>query len=275
MNERSARIALIGQPNAGKTSFLATLYGVRHGTLPTGITWTVLANAESRAYLRNAWDRIRNGEPMFATNPAVAHPHIQLTLQRSGASRGNDRRFTLDVLDMAGEFTRERTTRAGPIWQDVAQRIAGAEVLLLILDAMNALHTHGRADQQIQNLINNLLDLLEDAASAAKKPYDETVRRKLLGVCFSKCDTLNTTPLNGRLGPGGAINQLVDAILPDRQRVALDEAFRSVEYFGLSILRDWRWSRDGSCVRVGQAAVEPVGIFEPFEWIATQRKLQV
>lgn len=275
MNARIVRLALVGLPGAGKTSYLAALHGAGWGQVRLGTAdWVANAHPDSLSYLRAAWDEISNGRPVPHTSIESEHPRLRLTITRRAGRAGSATHvFNLHVLDSAGDFMREIKARTGARWEDVAGRILDADVLLLVLDAMNVFHTQLRGDAQSQQQILSFMEMAI-AAVGTTGSREELLKEKLLAVCLSKCDAVTSPRIDGINDDADARLLAANLLAPEQQR-RLANRFAAVRYFGISVLGEhWRWSRTGACVKVGDKALNPVGLFHPFEWIADHAKLR-
>lgn len=256
-------LAVVGLPQAGKTSFLSALYGTPYGRLKGSVTWTVDADQVSRNYLREAWSKLENAEEVPATLPQSEHPAISLVLRREERGRGTHT-LAMNCIDTAGEFVRAGT-REGPKWDKVAERIRSAHVLQLAVDAMNVIHSK-KGDRQAQANFGSLKDMLFDACQTPG-PTRVPLAQKALAVCFCKCDAQDVVRIDGYQDDRDA-RELAGHLIHGPVQQELEKRFRHVGYFAISVLQDrWRWNRAGQCVRVGPDAIEPVGLFEPYEWV--------
>lgn len=265
------QLAVVGLPGSGKTSFLSALHGIMSGRTTAGALWTVEADPATRAYLGKAWTRLRDGLTVQPTHTHSVHPELSLVLRREW--RGElTHTVSLKCIDTAGEFARSKEQRSGQNWLPVAKRIRAAHVLILVIDAMNILHSQ-LGDRRSEAQLHGLIDMLFDAC---QMPGDNLIRlnRKLLAVCFCKCDAVCRVDIDGFDDDRDALI-LADLLLPPQMRANLKNRVAAIGYFGVSVLRRdrWRWAREpkemqGACVRVGHHAMEPVGLFEPFEWVS-------
>lgn len=266
------KLTLVGLPGAGKTSFLAAL-GNSFYTPPArpDVHWSAMpGDVASRGYLQEAWDSIEQGDPVRATSVEKGATAIRLTLRRREVSKIEKEThvLALEAVDTPGEITLNSSAQSLGSWEDIKRRIAEAHVVLVAIDAMNMFH---QGDAAGQRHITKLFNILQHACDE-KRDGMIPLSGKALALCFCKCDAQTLVDIDGIDDDNDAL-VLASRFLPNAQRRDLLRHFGAVRFFAVSILRrDWRWLRHGqvgACVRVGDSAIAPVGVFEPFEWITT------
>lgn len=257
---------VLGAPGAGKTSFLAALvHGADYARGPRrDVHWHGDSDTSTADYLSLAWEAIKNGAPVKPTDITTKPAELRLDLTRyvdRRKSRRATHRVHLKTVDVAGGIWTVARLRRDEIWETAIRGVINsADVLLVLVDATEL---DKSVEQRGQVELEFLKSVLRDAGARMDSMGEQP--HKILAVVFSKCDTQARAMATNEVA-----QRFRNKLWPEETLQRIRAGFRDVGFFGVYLLgENWRWSRAGVCVRVGDSPIRPVGLFDAFEWVIT------